>query len=248
MHAEMTRHKKGSIVYRLAAIGLLATVALFLAGCGGVASLLWKLAGVFAAEYAREAARGYLTVAVDPSGIAEVVLVDPALGVLKGTGEVTESGRLQAILTDPQSQVSVTVNAQLSARGTTVELVGSLDGGIQSENLSGDKVAEPTENPFAGNWSGEFTGDAAGTWAATIGQTGATTLTVQTADGPVTMVGTVGQAGSVSLEAAVPGGKLVWEGAFYFREGEPVAGGTWRAPGDTSGTWTGTRASQSAGS
>lgn len=235
------RNKKGWMLLPVAALGLLVTLVMPLAGCGGITSLLWKLAGVFAAEYAREAAQGYLTVAVDRSGAASVVLVDPVLGVLQGTGQVTSSGRLQAVLSDPESQVSVTVDAQLGTRGSTVILSGSLDGSIQSGNLSGNKLAEPTENPFAGNWSGEYVGTATGTWTAVVGQDGTLTITVQTASGPLTLAGTVSNAGAVSAETTTPDGKVEWEGALYFREGQGAAAGSWRGPGDASGTWAGSR-------
>jgi len=112
-------------------------------------------------------------------------------------------------------------------------LIASCGGG------GGDVV---TPNPFAGSYSGWYTGTESGTWTALVTTGGVLNATVMSPSlGQCSGTGTITPAGSVSLQTtgtgASSGVTFNWSGSFNTTTHD--GSGTWTSDTGFSGTWSG---------
>jgi len=99
-------------------------------------------------------------------------------------------------------------------------------------------------NPFAGNYSGTYTGMEAGTWTAVFGTDGEVSATIHSpALGTFSGSGTITSTGALSLtttgSGAAAGVTITWQGSFQTQGAVTSGTGTWQSSDGLSGTWSG---------
>jgi PKD repeat protein len=203
--------------------------------------ILYAFAGTYSASYAA----GFMTIVVDVTGDATIVIVDSTAGVLTGTGTVSDFGTLAATAQGYGTAISVAVSGQFASQGGTFTVSGSLAGLIGAD-WTGQKIADPGVNAFAGDWSGSYSGSEFGTWQAVIQTDGSVIATAQSPSvGTVTLTGTVAPSGSATLQGSGSGVggafTITWKGTFYVQGIDTVGVGTWISSSGFSGNWSGQR-------
>jgi hypothetical protein len=203
-------------------------------------------AGTYSASYGT-GSFGSMTLALDQAGSATIVIIDPLAGLLTGTGTVSESGTLAATAQGYGTAASVAVSGRFASQSGALTVSGSLSGSI-SADWTGQKIADPGVNAFAGNWSGTYSGSTSGTWQATVQADGSANGTTESPSAPpMTTAGTVAPVGFIiayGYDGPYPTGPyttITWGGAFYMRGGSALCSGLWTSTSGGGGSWNGQR-------
>jgi len=207
-------------------------------------ALLNPFAGTYSAYYTTGSS-GSITIAVAADGAASIVITDSSVGVLTGTGTVSDTGGLTATAQQQGDSLSVGLSGQFANQGGTIACSGSMTGSI-SVAWTAQKIADVGVNAFAGNWSGTYWGTEGGTWQAVIQTDGSVSATAQSPSvGTFALTGTVAPAGSAALQGSGSGVggpfTITWEGTFYMQAGNAVGSGTWLSTSGYNGNWAGQR-------
>ncbi len=110
----------------------------------------------------------------------------------------------------------------------------------------GDGGEQAGPNPFAGDYSGTYTGSENGTWTAVFDSGGRVTAWINSPSvGRFTGHGTISPSGEFTLVTSGTGAggpyTITWKGTFRTEGGVTRGSGTWQSTSGYSGTWTGAR-------